>query len=384
MTVNRIAKRNSILILNCPEATEIFLNFKFFKTAKAFKGFKFVSEDLHFLSLQTKQFASAFFIKLEPDTVYVLEYKEKEEVFNRVTDQKKLNLISRNVFDFDQYLAPVDYNDYGEFLQLVDLITDELMSQLPKEISLMASWSLYTQELETRKKNDLDLVERMENCNANEDSTSYAAADDKTLVRQSLVRYNSDASFQQYNHPKDFIPFTKIDLKNSFMALDRIPTASEITKHSLDKSVLLMKLSPELLLQELQLSYLLITLQIWDAFEHFKNILILFSKSSSWWYTSGMKGLRYIELLKDILKAGKEIWQEVGLDQPNFLQSCLIDLFGIFNCLFLELSDDENLNEETRKKILELKCMCEDIFEWSFDAEDEYEEDLPAIVALDN
>jgi AAR2 protein len=328
------AKRNSILVLNCPKGTEIFLNFKFFKTAEAFKGFKFLSEDLHLLSLQTKQFATAFFVKLEPDTVYVLEYNDREEIFERILDRKKLDLLSSNIYDYDEYLAPVEYSDYGDFYKHVNLISDDLIEKLPKELSLMSSWSCYTEELDLMKRRDIDLVERMQNCKTDEEITESIdinvakTENDSTTVNEKVVKFKAD-NLKSYNDPKDYIPFTKIDLKKSFMALDRKPTATEITLHSMDKSALLNKLSPTLLVKELQLSYLLITLQIWDAFEHFKNIIILFSSSTLWWNTCGDVGISFLIVFSDILLTGKEIWQEVGLDQPNFLESCLINLFGI-------------------------------------------------------
>lgn len=134
--------------------------------------------------------------------------------------------VMKDLMDADKMLAPYPLKELYYFRSLSHLITEQLIQRvLP--FSTVSSCS----------------------------SSSYSSTD-----------------------PKEWeIVFTKIDLKRSFSST--VPC--EITAQSMDKSFLLTKLEG-VILGEFQLSFILLLSTLnFEAFEHWKSILVLFSLSKT-------------------------------------------------------------------------------------------------------
>lgn len=128
-------KGGSLLLLDVPQGTALGVDQQTFLVGPNFKGVKMMPPGTHFVSYTPSSAAggfgptTGFFVHLHPGEVVVRRWCAEAEVLQSLPDEDEAGRLAAAVrsFQFDQCLAPYDFNSYAAWRRLAGHITPEVL-----------------------------------------------------------------------------------------------------------------------------------------------------------------------------------------------------------------------------------------------------------------
>ncbi|KAI9292754.1 AAR2-domain-containing protein [Neoconidiobolus thromboides FSU 785] len=274
-----------LVFLNCPKDFEFGIDFSNWIVGPKFMGLKFIPPGIHFIyySIVDKTghtgIRNGFFHYFKKEQIIVKKWNEyNEEVYKDNELEPELNdRIKYNIQSFDPNLGtyPITQSDvYKKWKQLTRYVSSELIQKIAPNDGLMDGF-LPTEE---------------------------------------------NSNFEEFDGS---LKFTKFDLKKSF---PEGSFGSELTKYSLDKSYLLMKLIEneyldyKNILGEIELSFIVFLLgQNFIGLEQWKKLIVLISNSNEAINQSPNLFIHFLEILYfQLLECPQDFFHDIILEN-NFL-----------------------------------------------------------------
>jgi A1 cistron-splicing factor AAR2 len=288
-----------LLFLNSPEKLEFGINYHQWAIGPNFKGMKNIPIGPSLITYSLGLTKSTIF-KHFSNNFYAFKYSAELEEFIEELDIEQLKRFELSFNEFDPYLGCYPQNKDSErwlknYLYLKQDVVEIIMH---KGFVSTNSVSRFSNEWEREQQRDIDKIAKMEKEREAKSSPlcEELMVADVTNSEPETTVVENDASSDlipqenQVTHPTDldfilkqeFINFSDFNLKKSYPSN---ATPLQITKYSLDKSNLLLRVlnkypTPTDLLTELHLSFLLFQLgQLYDGYEQWKQLILLICSS---------------------------------------------------------------------------------------------------------
>lgn len=338
--------RNYALVLldNVPPGTETGIDYHAWVAGPHFRGIANVPPGFHFVFFtfadryNERSPRSGFYIHLQPGEVVKKVYDAENEEMRDVSESQQ----PTDLKEIGKYLAPYPEEQCQKWNPLTDRISADLLARIqPVSRKIDFLTTVPVGIAGKHMKNVLNVDSRIEN-----------STDEDTVIR-----------------------FSKLPLK-----LPEGLTPQEISKHSMDSSFMLEELLRSLgdngddLIGELQFAFVTFLIgQVYDCFEHWKLLVALLTKSQDSVLT---RNELFVTFVDTISLQMREIPDDYFVDitaQHNFLAKT-------FQIFFDNFEDPTGISGDLVRKVSLLKNQLTELFQWSFDEEDE--EDLPVIVEL--
>ncbi|KAJ3194760.1 5'-3' exoribonuclease 2 [Irineochytrium annulatum] len=353
------ANGSFFILLDAPTNLEFGFDYNEWRTGPRFKGVKFIPPGLHFIYYgagNTEGGVAArtgLFKFFEPREIVVRKWDAaNEDLHDDVMDQDELARFRQNIRQLDSFLGaypliptseqPV--KTYQRWLALTSFVSKEVVRRvLPSsgKVSSMTSISRFSDVTAT-----VPAGPAIQEMDVDEGASSQSTAG----VASTDLRIN----------------FTYVDLKRSFGGG---ATPFEVTKYSLDKSFLLLKVLKEqyqndykLLLGEIQLAFVMFLIgQIYDGLEQWKCLCLLVCGSNEALREQGPLFIDFIGLLEGQLAACPEDFFMDAISSGSFLSSALVQLVSNIR------ESGFKINDPLLERAEEIKSFLRQRFKWDLD-----------------
>ncbi|XP_042433492.1 protein AAR2 homolog isoform X2 [Zingiber officinale] len=256
-----VKKGSTVLLLDVPQFTLLGIDTQMFSVGPMFKGIKMIPPGIHFIyysssNKEGNEFSPmvGFFISTRSAEVVVRKWNPSEERLVQISEEEE-GRYSEGVrcLEFDSHLGPYVLNQYGEWKQLSNYITESTIEKIEPiggDITIAYESGL----IEVPK-----------------------TAMEKQLIEQ--LKSNTFSKLEREEHYKHGCYYTPIPNSVNHKGI----SAEELTAINLDKTKLLEKIlikdyggEEDSLLGELQFSFVAFMMgQSLEAFKQWKSFVIL-------------------------------------------------------------------------------------------------------------
>ncbi|XP_042433499.1 protein AAR2 homolog isoform X8 [Zingiber officinale] len=372
-----VKKGSTVLLLDVPQFTLLGIDTQMFSVGPMFKGIKMIPPGIHFIyysssNKEGNEFSPmvGFFISTRSAEVVVRKWNPSEERLVQISEEEE-GRYSEGVrcLEFDSHLGPYVLNQYGEWKQLSNYITESTIEKIEPiggDITIAYESGL----IEVPK-----------------------TAMEKQLIEQ--LKSNTFSKLEREEHYKHGCYYTPIPNSVNHKGI----SAEELTAINLDKTKLLEKIlikdyggEEDSLLGELQFSFVAFMMgQSLEAFKQWKSfVILLFSCIEAPLKTRTRLFSKFIKVIFHQLNhgfqrnknhsnnTGKEI--SLFLDEAWFSKE--IFLFRLCKDFFPLVLDSSVVDGDLPYWTRKLKVLLETALGWDF-ADDEDDEFSPVIVPCD-
>lgn len=370
------------LFLDVPEGTEFGMDCNLWTVGPKFRGVKMIPPGLHYIYFSAVSRSqgdtgprSGFFYDFKAREVVVRFWDSHLEIVSdKRLEEEEVEKLKKDKKGMDPNLAPYSFDDHKKWISLTNHISYDLIQLLQPTSGMISSFSEMVAEAgfeqrNVHRKNKMDYTE----CQVDPDSAIEAGKEDSPLT----VEKAEDALPKMCSAEGTQMRFHKIP-KKSF---PEGSTPSEITKYSLDKTLLLKTILKDeyndqtsSLMGELQMSFVVFVYgRLFDGFEQWKQLVHLLCSSA---LSAVDDPQMYHDFITVLYFQIQDIPEDFFIDivtSSNFLTSTLCSLF-------LHLRSDD-VDSRLQTKAEKFRLYLTKRFKWNFDEED-VEDEQPQVVQL--
>ncbi|XP_060086941.1 protein AAR2 homolog isoform X1 [Heteronotia binoei] len=358
----------TVIILNVPEGTELGIDYNTWQVGPKFRGVKMIPPGIHFLHYSSVSKDNSkesgprvgFFLNLKQRDLQVLHWDPaKEEVDLTPAPENETEAMKANLQEMDKFMGPYPYDTLKKWISLTNFINEPVMQKLEPESRQICSFSEVLPVLAGKYTKD-----RVKQNLPRYDTECKSYAEGLARLPQMQVKAGTEIRFTEI--PKQMYP--------------QGATPEEVTRHSMDLSYALETVinkqyssNPQDVLGELQFAFICFLIgNVYDAFEHWKNLLNLLCRSED---AIAKHHSLFSNLISVLYHQLSEIPADFFVDivsQDNFLTSTL-QVFFSYTC-------SPAVDRTLRKKAERFKAHLTKKFKWDFEAEPE--DCAPVVVEL--
>ncbi|KAL4706449.1 hypothetical protein ACJJTC_003021 [Scirpophaga incertulas] len=282
----------TFIFLGVPEGTEFGIDMKCWNTEEDFRGIKMIPPGLHYINYSAVSKGTGD-VALRSGFMHMFHKKQflaklwdkkKEDISKDEISDESLQRLKENLLNLDKNLAPYPYEIWDKWKCLTSQITVELVQKLSPESGIIrSSLELLSTTDADRPKGlksaeSVDAIEEPSTSKPPNEVTNPEQPDSKKAKRIRRIDIENSMLPDLKPAPGTALRFTPIPV-------DKYPAGStpeEITKHYLDQTYSLelmisQHIEPLDIVGELQFAYICFLIgHSLDAFEHWKNLVILF------------------------------------------------------------------------------------------------------------
>ncbi|MCI4387104.1 hypothetical protein PGIGA_G00070310 [Pangasianodon gigas] len=367
----------TLVLLGVPEGTELGLDYKTWGVGPRFRGVKMIPPGIHFLHYSPANAKSqggelgpkrGVFLSLKPREVLLAHWDKNEEDldFSASENADEISRVRAGLRELDSYLGPYPYDTLRKWVSLTDKLSQEVASALQPLSGRVCAFCDVVPELQlthTKDRTEQNLPRNDTQCRSMKEG----------LDRLPRMKQREGTEFRFSHIPRHAYPPGA--------------TPAQITQCSMDLSYALNLLlenhhkeQPLNVLGELQFAFVCFLIgNVYEAFEHWKQLLLLLCRSEE---AMRERSDLYLGLISVLYHQLGEIPPDFFVDivsQNNFLTSTLQDFF--------QFASSPGVNATLRKRAEKFKAHLTKKFRWDFDVDlDECEPvvvELPEGVTLD-
>ncbi|XP_007237712.1 protein AAR2 homolog isoform X2 [Astyanax mexicanus] len=360
----------TLVLLGVPEGTELGIDYKSWQVGPRFRGVKMIPPGMHFLHYSSVSSESSggevgprkgLFLFLKPRELLLAHWDKQEEDldFSDSENPEDVARVKAGLRELDSYLGAYPYDTLRKWVSLTDKLSQEVAVALQPLSGRVCAFSDVVPELQLKLTKD-----RAEQNLPRNDTQCQTMKEGLDRLPRMKQREGTELRFSQI--PKQTYPPGA--------------TPAQITQCSMDLSYALNCLledhhkdQPLNVLGELQFAFVCFLVgNVYEAFEHWKQLLALLCKSEE-----AMKERKdlYLGLISVLYHQLGEIPPDFFVDivsQNNFLTSTLQDFF--------QFAGGSGVDATLRKRSEKFKAHLTKKFRWDFEAD--LEDCAPVVVEL--
>jgi len=369
----------SVLCLDSPEGILFGVDYAAFQVGPKFMGVKLIPPGLHFVYWSSSAedvgaIRTGFFQYMRPRDVCVLRWDKVSEEFCWLENQEESNRFADGVrsFDFDGNLGPYPVDVCSQWEELTRFATVKLVNRIePVSKKVRSKRAEYdgTAELPTRLQTSKHEMDEHQDAEEGVESMCVDECAQKTPETKIQEKLESNVGclgtlfFTAVPRARKRVGETPEETTRLHMDLS--PQLEELITRELGGDELAV-------LGELQIAYVAFLLgQNYDAFEHWKTLLMLICSCESAVVTRGSFFAEFLRTFYTHLsQAPADFFGDLGKD--NFLGGCALSL--------LEICDGEAVAPRLRKRCEKLKELMQSKFAIGLEDLALFGEDAPQVV----
>ncbi|KAL3279179.1 hypothetical protein HHI36_016692 [Cryptolaemus montrouzieri] len=364
-----------LIFLGVPVGTEFGIDFKSWNTDERFRGIKMIPPGIHYIFYSATSSTgdisprSGFFHNFQRGEIVLRKWDmDKEDMSDKLGTDEEISNFRHNLKAMDNFLGPYPYDIYEKWINLIENVTGNLVSQLIPHSGIVRS----ALELEGCSDADRPRVDKNGISTSNFkkkkrmrlSSSSAEDAEDQLLP---IMKAKSGTALRSTEFPEKHYPEGS--------------TPSDITQHSLDSSYVLENMiskykEPSDIIGELQFSFICFLVgHSLEAFEQWKRLINLFCSCE----VAITKYRRLYDLLLNTLK----------LQVTEIPEEFLADIVSNNNFFYMKVRDlfrniqSSNVDGNLKSKMNRFKEYLTETYNWNFEhLEWEEDEDAPVVVDI--